>query len=294
MPCWLRKSQIVHLTGVYSFPTLPCLLFCKWLNLPVIWSPRGSMQEWTGSRRKFAKALWNRIIKFVLPTHTVIHVTSKSEELECREKFPNVRYSIIPNGVDIPPKVESFQNNGPIRLLYLGRLDHKKGIENLLTACKKFSSKKNEEIFLIIAGEGKTSYVNYLRDYIKSLGLQEVVEMIGWVNEAEKGELFSKVNITVLPSYSENFGIVIAESLAHGVPVIASTGTPWQEVEAIGCGLWVENDPATLANAISFMMEQPLLSMGKKGRVWIKNNYSWPVVAEEMGRLYASLLEGKK
>jgi glycosyltransferase involved in cell wall biosynthesis len=92
--------------------------------------------------------------------------------------------------------------------------------------------------------------------------------------------------VALVPSYKENFGIVVAESLAHGIPVIASRGTPWGGLEQKGCGLWVENDPETLASAIRRISTMPMRTMGLRGREWMRRDFSWRSVANQMLDLY--------
>jgi glycosyltransferase involved in cell wall biosynthesis len=105
-----------------------------------------------------------------------------------------------------------------------------------------------------------------------------------------KADLFAASDLAVFPSHTENFAMVVAEALAHGIPVIASKGTPWSGVEAHGCGLWVENDPATLAAAIARIRCMPLGEMGERGRRWMEEEFAWETVAREMLRLYGKLL----
>ena len=84
--------------------------------------------------------------------------------------------------------------------------------------------------------------------------------------------------------------MVVAEALAHSVPVIASKGTPWQRVEKMGCGLWVGNDPNSLARAIRQMSAMPLREMGQRGRQWMQDEFSWDRVARDMAELYRNLI----
>jgi glycosyltransferase involved in cell wall biosynthesis len=95
--------------------------------------------------------------------------------------------------------------------------------------------------------------------------------------------------VCVVPSFSENFGMVVAEALATGVPVIASTGAPWSEIERHGCGFSVENDPQSLVEAINRISSVPLAAMGKKGRVWMEREFTWPSVAQRMNEVYRGL-----
>ena len=122
------------------------------------------------------------------------------------------------------------------------------------------------------------------------LGLRERVSFVGEVRGQAKTDLFAASDLAVFPSHTENFAMVVAEAMAHGVPVVASKGTPWAGVEAHGCGLWVENDPATLAAAIERMSRMPLAEMGQRGRRWMEEEFAWETVAREMLRLYGKLV----
>lgn len=75
----IRWTDVIHLTAVYSFPTIPVLLSCKVLDKPVVWSPRGSLQRWEGSRRPTLKAVWERVCRVAAPRRLVLHVTSEEE-----------------------------------------------------------------------------------------------------------------------------------------------------------------------------------------------------------------------
>jgi len=113
--------------------------------------------------------------------------------------------------------------------------------------------------------------------------------MVGHVAGEGKRRLFENTDIAVLPSYTENFGVVVGEALAHGVPVIAGRGTPWSRVEEIGCGLWVDNDAESLSRAIVRMADMPRRTMGRRGQGWMAREFSWDRRAQEMMAVYEEL-----
>jgi glycosyltransferase involved in cell wall biosynthesis len=115
------------------------------------------------------------------------------------------------------------------------------------------------------------------------------VTFLGEVVGEAKQKLFLAADALVLPSFSENYGLVVAEALAHGVPVVAGSGTPWAELEKRGCGLWVDNSPESLAAAISRIDTMPLQEMGARGRAWMKAEFGWDRIAEKMFDLYKTL-----
>jgi len=175
-------------------------------------------------------------------------------------------------------------------MLYLGRLDPIKGIENLLVACRKIYRDEGPAWFLTIAGSGEARYVASLKTLISELGIQQQVQMVGEVKRDSIGPLFERADLVVVPSYSENFGMVVAEALAHGVPVIASKGTPWSDLEKRECGLWVDNSPESLAEAISRISHKALPEMGARGRAWMKGEFCWETIAAKMFDAYRALV----
>jgi glycosyltransferase involved in cell wall biosynthesis len=168
-----------------------------------------------------------------------------------------------------------------LRITYLGRLHPIKGIENLLDACKMLEG-DSEPWRLKIAGAGELDYAKILAAKVANLQLRARIQLLGHVEGAAKEELFANSDVLVAPSYVENFGMVIAEALAHEVPVIAGRGTPWQGLNANRCGLWVENAPESLAAAIRQIREMPLREMGRRGRSWMEREFSWQAVSRQM------------
>jgi glycosyltransferase involved in cell wall biosynthesis len=213
-----------------------------------------------------------------------MHVTSEYESRETLARFPGVRMAMIPNGVDLPANLDRIDRRGELRLLFIGRLDPKKGIESLLEACSLVDSEPAWH--LAIAGWGSPEYVSQLKERIDALGIKQKVRLVGEVLSEAKKRLFENSDVALVPSHTENFAIVVAEALAHGVPVIASKGTPWNRLEEMKCGLWVDNDPVTLADAIRSISTMPLHQMGVIGRQWMQKEFSWRSVSEKMLNLY--------
>jgi glycosyltransferase involved in cell wall biosynthesis len=296
LPALVGWADVVHLTGTYSFPTIPTLLICRAMRKPLVWSPRGAIQdaeEWEGARRRGLKRLWEKFCNALIRAGTVVtHTTSEQERRATEARIPKATSVVVPNGVDVPEVLaqREWASNGRLRLMYLGRLAPKKGVENLLQAMGLL---KDPNVSLTIYGSGKSEYTTRLKSLTGQLGLLgSVVFFAGHIEGEMKGMAFSNADVCVVPSHSENFCMVIAESLAHGVPVIASRGTPWREIESRGCGLWVDNGPEALAAAIRNMRARDLSSMGAIGRHWMKADFSWESVARTMlseyRRIYAS------
>jgi len=145
-------------------------------------------------------------------------------------------------------------------------------------------------VTLSVCGEGEADYQACLKSLAAELDLTTRVTFHGRVDGAAKEKQFAEADLCVVPSFTENFCNVVAESLVRGLPVVASKGTPWGRVTEIDCGLWVDNDAATLASAIRQMQTMPLQEMGERGRRWMQREFSWPNVAEQMIQQYETLI----
>ncbi|GAB4355513.1 MAG: glycosyltransferase [Gammaproteobacteria bacterium] len=296
----IRRSDVVHLTATYSFPTLPTLLLCRLLNKPLVWSLRGALLDDLNRHQydpqrgywRAIKHLWLAGCRHLADRDGMaIHVTTEQERDVSRRMFPQASFAVIPNGVDLPetiPVDRSWMPGGQLRLIYLGRLAPKKGVENLLRAVARLES----SVHLKIYGTGHKEYVEGLRALARDLGLEKRALFLGHVDGEDKSRAFFEADVCLVPSYSENFCIVVAEALAHGLPVIVSDRLSWGEVADKMCGLVVPNDPESLAEAVARLSGRNLEAMGRLGRQWMESNYSWNKVALRFYRLYDGLATG--
>jgi glycosyltransferase involved in cell wall biosynthesis len=287
LPEYVRWADVVHLTAVYNFTTFPTLATARRQSKPVVWSPRGALQRWTGSRRPAVKSVWEMMTRGLAPDPLILHVTSEEERRESLQRIPGARAEVIPNGIEIPATITRAEGSGALRLLYIGRVDPKKGIENLLDACARLDFSWT----LTIAGGGEPAYLRSVADRIRALGLEGKAAMAGEVLDDAKERAFQNADLCVVPSFTENFALVVAEALARAVPVIASRGTPWQAIEQRGCGLWIDNSPESLAAGIAQMRSAPLREMGVRGREWMQRDFSWDTIGARMLAVYRELAE---
>lgn len=289
LPALVRWADVVHITGVYEHHTVPALVACRALERPVVWSPRGSLQRWERADHARAKTIWNAACRVVMPSRCTIHVTAKPEADASRARMPGVEIVTVPNGTDIPPDPPSAPppcaEGDTFRLLFMGRLDPIKALDRLLDACCRLDGPWR----LDVAGNGADNYTSTLKRQVAALGLDDQVTFLGHVSGRDKAKLITNAHALVLPSFSENFGMVIVEALACGRPVIASTGTPWAGLQHHNCGLWVDNSVDSLAAAIQSLRRRDLTEMGRRGRAWVERDYTWTGIARRMLLVYRAM-----
>ena len=172
----------------------------------MVWTPHGALQRWSGSRRVGFKSLWEKVCIAVASRELVLHLTSEGEVAETRARFPRAKVELIPNGVEIPQSLNREPRGARLRLGFVGRLDPKKGIENLLAACRIVKERRGPEFSLAIAGSGSSEYEAKLRGEIERLDLANEVAMLGDVRGEEKQRMLERTDVVVAPSFTENFG----------------------------------------------------------------------------------------
>lgn len=293
LPRLITWADVVHVTAVYSFPTIPTLAACRLAGKPVVWSPRGALLRWEHTRKRGLKEAWERTCATILRGHPhLLHVTSPEEGKAARTQMPDSPVVEVPNGVNIPSSLAPrlWRPEGRMRILYLGRLDPIKGIENLIDA---IALAKTPRLELTLCGSGDAAYTASLVRRIEEKGLSSQIKVAGFVEGPAKTQAFEQADLCVLPSFSENFGMTVVEALSHGVPVIASKGTPWQELKSRGAGDWVANDPASLALAVDEMAQKNLEAMGQLGRAWMYESFDWNAVGRRMADVYRQLRDGR-
>ena len=289
LPELVAWADVVHVTAVYSFPTIPTLTACRIAGKPLVWSARGSFQRWEHTRRLALKHAWEQTCAVILRGHPhAIHVTSPEEGKATQTKMPSSPIVEIPNGVDVPDSLgpRAWKPEGRTRILYLGRFDPIKGLENLIDA---IALSKTPKLEVSCHGAGEPTYTASLARRIEEKGLSSTIKLKGFVEGTAKTKAFGEADICIVPSFSENFGMAVVEALSHGVPVIASRGTPWKELITRDAGAWVDNDPESLARAIDDLAARNLEIMGRCGRMWMHENFDWNAVGRRMADVYRRL-----
>lgn len=289
LPQAIAWADLVHLTATYSFPTLPVLALARIIGRPVVWSPRGALQAtqtWAAAPRKPMKRRFETLAQMLRPDETVLHVTSPAEARDSLARLAGIQTACIPNCVTIPPITPKLATGGA-RLMYIGRLHPKKGVERLFDAMETLP----DRVCLDVYGAGDPAYVAGLQ--VRAAASAGRIRLHGHVDGAAKTAAFAQADLCVFPSYSENFGIVVAEALAHGVPVLTTTATPWEALDRMGCGRCVDLDRVPLAQVIAEMLRADLTAMGAAGRGWMTRDFSADAMTDAFAALYHRLVQDR-
>ena len=199
---------------------------------------------------------------------------------------------VLTNGVDIPTAAASHTRapDQPRTALFLSRIHPVKGLDRPIDV---WNAARPQGWRLRIAGPGASGYCDEVARRIVRAGLERQVSLEGPVYGAAKTQAFISADAFLLPSHSENFGIVVAEALAHGVPVLTTTATPWQVLESEHCGWWVSPTSEAIARGLTAVVaasDETRKAMGLRGRALVKRQFAWRAIAKICARAMNLLL----
>ena len=218
----------------------------------------------------------------------LLHATAGSEKEHLMALGWNGNIRVIGNCINVDDirMKPSWERRKCI--LFLSRVHVKKGINFLIEAVAQLKDEM-EGYVVKIAGPGEEAYINELKGLAERLGVGDRVEFVGSVYGEAKFDLYRDADLFVLPTHSENFGIVVTEALACGTPVITTKGTPWEELETRHCGWWTDIGTEPLVKALKDFLslnETQLEVMGRNGRKLVEEQYSSQKIAREFMDMY--------
>ena len=351
------KPDIVHLHGLWSCDIHRCAVICRRWRIPYVIAPRGMLEPWS-LRQKWLKkriARWlyqDRDLKCA----AALHATAESEAEQFKKLGLRNPVIVSPNGVNVP-KVPSVVNRQSLvasgtrqrRVLFVSRMHPKKGVLELVEAWNKLVVSRQSlavsgwccELVYTVNDEFELEYETKVKARILELGMsyQDTDGTIhssstpipsstptpspdflftGALDDEKKWEAYARADLFVLPTYSENFGIVVAEALWAGLPVITTKGTPWSELEGpkplntsncqhlklsnfqtfkpYGCGWWIDIGAEPLADALRDATSLNVATrreMGARGHKLVEDKYTWDAAVKAMVRGYEDVLNGK-
>lgn len=284
--------DIYHAQGIWQYPTYALIDVAKHEGKPYIITPRGMLypQDIAKSSTFFKKlSLKWRLLKD-LNHAACVHCTCEEEMRHCRDLGVTAPIAVITNPIEI--KLYPYQKEDTVRRIgYLGRVSPRKKVERLIYAFSELGEKAKDAELLIIGG-GDAAYEAFLKNEVKRLNLNNV-RFTGFLSGEEKNKAIASCSVIANPSDFENLGMVILEGLVRGVPCIATTGSPWENLVKHQCGWWVSCEQKDITTAVLDAIsatDDTLKAMGERGMLLVKQEYSVQHVAEQMKLLYNWIL----
>lgn len=288
------KSDIIHSHGLWNMTNIYSGIVAHKTKKPHIISPEGTLSQ-VALRKNFLLKKISLLSgqKKIINAADCLHATSILEYDMIRKAGYRNPIAIIPNGIDVPKDIYKRKNhiNRRKRLLYLGRITPVKGIDTLLKAWSTIQNKYNEWD-LYVTGIDDRGYEKQMKDMVRNINAKRVT-FTGPVYAKDKTEAYLNADIFVLPSYTENFAIAVAEALSYGIPSIVTKAAPWSGIEKYKVGWWIETGVDSLVSCLEDALgcEQNLLNeMGDKGRKWMKQEFSWNNIGYKMLKTYQWIL----
>lgn len=297
MKRWLAAEsgsmEVIHNHSLWMMPNVYSGQIARQYKIPLVVSPRGTLSEWAMQSGSMVKKVFWPLLQYPSIVHaTCFHATANSEYEDIRRMGFRQPVAVIPNGIDIPellPKVEKDRRT----LLFLGRIHPVKGLDILLPAWGEVQN-RFPDWYLKIVGPDNRGYLTEMQRLANELRLQRI-EFSGALFGDKKWRAYRDADIFILPSYSENFGMSVAETLAAGTPAIVSKGAPWSELNTHNAGWWIDIGVDPLVACLEQALEKSrdtLIEMGLHGRKWMEEDYSWEHVGTQLIETYLWILHG--
>lgn len=295
------RPEVVHIHALWDPWLMRAFLWAKCHRVPVVWSPHGMLAPWAMAHKRWKKVLpWGLYQRAALRGAAALHVTSGQEALWARELGFRNRIVEVPLGTALPREVPDFAARARV-VLFVGRIYPVKGLDLLVRAWARLRQTGTAEGWhVVFVGPDQAGHMGELERLAHRLGVvtQRVplgrfaeadVTFTGPLYGADKAAAYRLARLLVLPSYTENFGGVVPDALAFGVPVLASAATPWAHLREAGCGDTFALDEQALAEALARFFALPAaeqVEMGARGRALAQSRYAWPAIGQALEAAY--------
>lgn len=307
---WLAGSlsgfDIVEIHGLYRFPPTYAAWQARRQGVPYIIRPHGSLDPYLYGTSSAGSVRLKRLYErwFDLPNlHAAGAIHYTAEEERERAAFLKLRAPsfVLPNGLDWD-RYRELPARGALRarwglgeapvVLFLGRLHFKKGLDLLIPAFDALRQRV-PGVQLVIAGPENDDYGQQVRGWVRERGLEAAVHFVGSLHGAEVLQAYVDADVFALPSYTENFGMTVAEAMACALPVVISDQVNIHaEVAGAGAGVVTHCDATEVAHALQELLCDPQRrrAMGEAGRRLVQTKYTWPAIIDDLTLEYEQMV----
>ena len=299
------RHDIVHVHSLYLFPPTVAAHYCRRARVPYLVRPHGTLDPYLYRRHRARKWVYEQLFEWRnLTRAAALHFTTLEEEELTRPLRIPTRGVVVPPGLHVeryqrepasgapPPWPEA---RGRRVVLYLGRLNFKKGLD-LLTRAFGDLARRRPDVHLVLAGPDDEGYGERVRRWLGEVGALERCTIVGMQVGAAKLAALHGADVFVLPSYSENFGVTVVEAMASGLPVVISDRVNiWREIAAARAGLVVPPDPGAISRALATVLDDPdREAMAERGRRLVSERFSWTAAGERMLDVYREIVSSRE
>ncbi len=309
MSQWLKRHvrdyDIVNTHAIFAYTNLPAYQACQRDLIPYIIHPHGMLEPWAlGYKRWKKQPYYDLIEKSALDRAAAIRVLAIPEAESVGKLDINTPLALIPNGIaaetastviDTSVFYKAFpETAGKTTILFLGRIDPKKGLDLLATAFAK-ASQAFPHIQLVVAGPDNTGYLATAKQYFLAAQCLDRVTFTGMIEGDLKAAALAIADIYVAPSYSEGFSMSVLEGMVSGLPCVITIGCNFPEAAAAGVAHVVEINADAIANALILCLKEPeaAQAMGSLARQFVLDNYTWDKIATDINALSQDILDNQ-
>lgn len=299
----LLGYDLLHIHAIFSYPSTTAMAIARLKRIPYIVRPLGQLCEWSLQQSAPKKQIYLTLVERAnLERSQALHFTSQQEQQEVSKLSLKPPSFILPHGLSIPVPISDARHrlrqllqvpqDEPV-ILFMSRLHPKKGLEYLIPALGKLV---NQRFTFVLAGSGSPDYEAEIDELLVAAGIRDRTYRSGFVTDEMKDIFLQGADIFALTSHSENFGVVILEALAVGLPVLVTPGVALASVvQHDQLGYVVELDVAAIASALQRWLNNPQQDqlMGDRARQLILEKYTWDSIALNLVEVYTAILKQK-
>lgn len=299
----IRDYDIVNTHAIFSYSNLPAHWACQRYQVPYVMNPHGMLETWALAYKSWKKNMYYTFFeKPALQKASAIRVLVLDEAASLKRLNLQTSLTIVPNGIwnqessvefDAQTFYQQFpKTRGKTLILFLGRIDPKKGLDLLATAFGQVHQ-QFLDTHLIVAGPDNIGFLPTAKTYFEEVGCADAVTFTGMLTGISKQTALTLADLYVAPSYSEGFSMSVLEGMNAGLPCIITTGCNFPEAAMAEAAHVVDIDAAAIAQALIHCLKYPneAKAMGDRARQFVLENYTWDKIATQMIEVYQSILD---